>query len=371
MPKPSGIISAHVEELLLLSESLFLAVNSEGFLVDAAGASERIFDLSPSELIGKTLSALVLSQDHPRVKAGLDLLFMEKMEVGAVFRVPFRKGFKTAAWSFRYSAENSLAWVTVRLISDPVIRDGMGGPSANSIAAARLGLLGEMTASVMHEINNPLAIMTINSQALARFVDLIPEDKRPAAESALDKLGRMLVRIQKTIKSVRALSRQGDAEPFEEGNVRGILDDALDLAEIRFREAGVDLRLKPGPADLKLECRPIQISQVILNLVGNAFDAVKTTKSPWVEVQAEDRKDWVLISVTDSGHGIPKEVAEQIFTPFFTTKAPGMGTGLGLSISNAIVCQHGGSLTLDSRSVNTRFLVLLPKCAIPNAVEVV
>ncbi|HEX4924120.1 MAG TPA: ATP-binding protein, partial [Bdellovibrionales bacterium] len=118
-------------------------------------------------------------------------------------------------------------------------------------------------------------------------------------------------------------------------------------------------------AELVIACRPTQISQVLLNLLNNAHDAVAEQTEKWVKLDVRDLGDSVELSVTDSGAGIPPEIQEKIMQPFFTTKQIGEGTGLGLSISKGLVDSHHGQLRLDAKSKNTRFVVLLPKTQQP------
>lgn len=111
---------------------------------------------------------------------------------------------------------------------------------------------------------------------------------------------------------------------------------------------------------LKIEGRPAQLSQVILNLISNAVDAIMHQPEKWVELKITLQNEMIIFSVTDSGNGIPKEVAEKIMQPFFTTKEIGKGTGLGLSISKGIVEDHQGKFYYDENCKNTRFCVEIP-----------
>ncbi len=114
-------------------------------------------------------------------------------------------------------------------------------------------------------------------------------------------------------------------------------------------------------ADLPFECRPAQVLQVLVNLLNNAFDAIQNNTEKWVRLGVEDAGDQLVISVTDSGKGIPSETAQQTLQAFFTTKPPGKGTGLGLSLSREIAESHHGSLTIDTKKPNTCFVLRLPK----------
>jgi signal transduction histidine kinase len=122
----------------------------------------------------------------------------------------------------------------------------------------------------------------------------------------------------------------------------------------------VKLTVKTLPGVVLL-CRPTQISQVILNLLNNAFDAVKALNEKWVLLEVACLgTDWIQIRVTDSGAGIAESLATKIMEPFFTTKEIGKGTGLGLSISKGIVETHGGRFFLDRSFTHTSFVIEFP-----------
>ena len=110
-----------------------------------------------------------------------------------------------------------------------------------------------------------------------------------------------------------------------------------------------------------VNCRRIEISQVLIILLNNSFDAICKRKERWVKVEAKDLGDATEISVTDSGDGIPLEIQEKILTPFYTTKEVGEGTGLGLSIGKGIIDGHSGRFYIDNNSPNTKFIIELKK----------
>ena len=111
---------------------------------------------------------------------------------------------------------------------------------------------------------------------------------------------------------------------------------------------------------LRIPCREAQISQVLLNLIANAADAVQDLSERWIRIEVSRNADAVEIAVTDSGGGIPDEIRARVMQPFFTTKPAGQGTGFGLSISRAFAEAHAGTLTIDVASPHTRFVVTLP-----------
>jgi len=141
-----------------------------------------------------------------------------------------------------------------------------------------------------------------------------------------------------------------------------VLDDALELAREKIRAAGIEIRIHSEKlARLRrVKGRPAQLGQVVVNLINNAFDAVRDLPQKWIEIDANEGPGVIEIQITDSGRGIPPEVVQKIMEPFFTTKGVGQGTGLGLSISRSIAQEHGGDLRYDSASKQTRFILTLP-----------
>jgi len=119
--------------------------------------------------------------------------------------------------------------------------------------------------------------------------------------------------------------------------------------------------MKEIPGDLKIECRPVEICQLLLNLLNNAHDAVENSQTKWIEIVIRDFDDKIELTISDSGPGVPDRIKDKIMEPFFTTKPKGKGTGLGLNISRNIVEKHEGTMALDQSLLKTQFIIRLPK----------
>lgn len=171
------------------------------------------------------------------------------------------------------------------------------------------------------------------------------------------------IRIAKTVRSLRAFSRDGENDPFEASPLAKIFEDTIELCTERMRQNQIKLSVDMPPLDVVVECRAVQISQVLLNLLNNSYDAISEIEvsERWIRISYSVREADCEISVENGGPKIPPEVCEHIMRPFFTTKPAGKGTGLGLSISQRILHAHSGQLEIDPYSKHTRFIFSLKR----------
>lgn len=243
--------------------------------------------------------------------------------------------------------------------SDRAREEALTAQRAQMTASSRLAALGEMAAGLAHELNTPLAVMSLTVeqlQAQAR-AGLVPP---PRLDRGLARLESTLGRVSRIIRSLRSFARDGEGDAPEEVLLGGFTEDVLSFCRERILNHGVRLNVRlPEPAALA-RLSITQLAQVLLNLLNNAHDAVFGQELAWIEVSAEGVGGLVRFSVSDSGPGVPEALRERIFEPFFTTRAVGQGTGLGLPISKGLVERMGGSLRLDTTAPHTRFVVELP-----------
>lgn len=226
--------------------------------------------------------------------------------------------------------------------------------------SSRMAALGEMAAGIAHEINNPLSIIVARTWQLKVLIKKTPIEIENVA-AALNIIENTAEKIAGIIKGMRSISRDAETDPFIPQDLNSIIQETLIFCRERFKVNDVDLVTEIPSKGITISCHPSQISQILLNLLNNAFDAVTTLPEKWVSLQVKEEERHVKIMVTDSGHGIPDELKTKLAQPFFTTKPLGKGTGLGLSISLVIADAHHGEIYLDTNCKNTRFVLKLPK----------
>lgn len=228
-----------------------------------------------------------------------------------------------------------------------------------AIQASKLSSLGEMASGVAHEINNPL---TIISALATRTKKNLHDSNIPLTKSEenLDKIVATVDRIAKIIRGLRAFSRDSNGDIFAKKKVNEIIEMTLELCHERFRDNGIEIKLDLDPS-AEVDCREVQIVQVLVNLLNNSLDAISNMPVKWIKVSVKDLGQKVAIIVTDSGLGIKEEVVDQMMMPFYTTKEVGKGTGLGLSISKGIIESHLGKFYYQRDDGHTSFVIELRK----------
>jgi signal transduction histidine kinase len=226
------------------------------------------------------------------------------------------------------------------------------------VGQSKYSELGMMSAGIAHEINNPLAIIQAKTTQLLRLI----RDPGRISEvtNGLEQILYTSERINRTIQGVREFVHQDEAVPYEEFSVKHLVDDVLAFCGQRMKNHGVNLRFY-GVDNYSLRGHKIQLEQVLLNLLNNAFDAIEFLPDKWIELSVRQTENSIQIYVKDSGSGIPPETASRMMEAFYTTKKVGKGTGLGLALARGIVEKHGGSLAYIGNTRHTTFMLELPK----------
>jgi len=226
-----------------------------------------------------------------------------------------------------------------------------------NIHKSKLAALGEMSAGIAHEVNNPLSIVTGSIAVLKE------KGEGPGNLSKkLDMMEKASYRIVKIISSLKKFSRSSDRISFKSISLDTVLQECVALLAPRFDRHLIFIEcetLLNGEGEIF--CDEVEIEQVIINLLNNAIDAVRDQNEKWISIKLKEESDQLILRITDSGKGIPENIKDKIFNPFFTTKKVGEGTGLGLSILKGILDSHKAEVALDEKSANTCFQITFPK----------
>lgn len=230
-----------------------------------------------------------------------------------------------------------------------------------NFAQERLASLGELTSSVAHEINNPLAILEMKFIVIKRTLKKIDVSNK-VIDQMIEESEGTLKRISDLVKGIKNLSRKPGQEEFELQPISNVLNDIIPVFNNLFKAHSVDLRINSGDEAFSTKVNVLRalISQVFINLFNNSIHEIKEKDNSWISIEAETNDKFLNIYFTDSGNGIPLEIQKKIFLPFFTTKDFGKGTGLGLSTVLKIMKNHGGDFGLDNDHPNTRFIITFP-----------
>lgn len=228
--------------------------------------------------------------------------------------------------------------------------------------ASKLAALGEMAGSIAHEINNPLAIIQGYSEILQTKLNR-GQYEIGEIKNGLNRIEQTCRRISAIIVSLRSYARNDARDELMACSASEVVAETLELCREGLKDRDIEIRWdREKFSGVSIIGSKAGLMQVLLNLIANARDAVLTHTTKWISISIEDQFDGnVVIRVTDSGPGIPKELQEKIMQPFFTTKPIGQGTGLGLSISRNLMQSMGGDLDLDRTGEHTSFLIHVKK----------
>jgi two-component system, LuxR family, sensor kinase FixL len=318
-----------------------------------------------AELNGASLRNLVHAEDLPRVRELFEKAAVAGVEEEVQFRIQPQGASRWLVARGRSEADDSGRITQIRGVLRDITeqrrsRDEIQELRRNLAHAGRVSLLGTLSSSLAHELSQPLAAIMHNSDAAEILL------RRTAPD--LEELRQIVTDIQRddrhaadVIASLRLLLKRGDMS-FSAVDVQGLLQDAAALlrADALSRKVVLTCGGEPGiPAVLGDR---VHLTQVLINIVMNAMDAVADlpVAQRAVTVHAQLRQsEWVEIVIEDRGPGLPEEVLRRIFEPFFTTKAA--GTGMGLPVSRGIIDAHKGQLTAENRvGGGAVFRVMLP-----------
>jgi signal transduction histidine kinase len=376
----------------------------DGSAIGMVAAEKQTIHL-PDALADPRFTALS-RQQHSRARTMLGVpLLRDHNVVGVVFMArtevkPFSPKQVDLVTSFADQAV--IAINNVRLFDEVQERTRELSRSLDELRTAqdrlvqteKLASLGQLTAGIAHEIKNPLNFVNNFSALSAELVDELNDVLKPAAldgkvREEIDELTHMLKgnldkvvqhgkRADSIVKNMLLHSREGAGE-HRPADINAIVEESLNLAYhgARAEKSGFNITLQRDldPAAGMIDLYPQEITRVFLNLISNGFYAASKRKEaagdgfePALSASTKNLGTKVEIRIRDNGTGIPLEVKEKMFNPFFTTKPAGEGTGLGLSMSHDIVVkQHGGTIDVETEpGAFTEFIITLPRSGAAN-----
>ena len=228
-----------------------------------------------------------------------------------------------------------------------------------SLENEKIASLGIMSASIAKEVSVPLeqikALCNEQLNGANKQLNLDSSDQL----SVFAKISKLTDEISDVAKSLINLSSQHSNEKITVP-IRYIFDDAINVCSYKLKSKDIGFTFNQVPEAIHITCNRLEISQAFICLLDNACDAIEGLKERWIDLDVSHDEQNIKITITDSGTGIPDDIAKKIFDDFFTTKPIGVGTGFGLNLARQTIENHDGHLELDRKNKNTCFKVFLP-----------
>ena len=229
-------------------------------------------------------------------------------------------------------AERTRAERTLRAAQDELVQAG------------KLAVIGQLATGIAHELNQPLAALRTLSGNARKF---LARGDQSSVDGNLARIAELVDRMGRLTGQLKSFARKSTGRP-QAVPLRRAIDNALFLLEQRLQRSGIIACLNLPQQELRAWCDANRLEQVLVNLAGNALDAMEGQPAPALEIEALRQGERILVRVRDHGPGLSDEARAHLFEPFFTTKEAGSGLGLGLAISAGIVADSGGSLSGDN-----------------------
>jgi PAS domain S-box-containing protein len=337
-----------------------VVILQRGLIRYANRAAGALLGLPEAELLGRSLGEFMDDDEVAVMRERLDAMKRGEQFAPRPYRARRKDGTTVVAEIASILVEHDGAPAVLAIARDVTDRAAL---AAQLERTERLAALGRLSAGMAHEINNPLAFVSLSTESLERrlrALSIEPETRRELA-GLIENIARGTARVATIVRDLKAFSRDGEAD-------RGpsALDDVLSTA---LRLVAHELSTR---ATVKRETPTLphvagaagKLEQVFVNLLLNAAQAIPEDRMGHIMLRATIEPDAVVVSVADDGVGIPREQLDRVFDPFFTTKPVGVGTGLGLSICHGIVTAVGGSIRIESEERRgTVVHVRLPRAA--------
>lgn len=227
---------------------------------------------------------------------------------------------------------------------------------AELLQQGKIAALGQMAATIVHELSQPLSAM--NSSIAAVQLKAEKQDWEGAL-SSVSRLAPLSLKMQNVIKLLKSFSHQ-DEQAVQSQPLASLIKQSLTLYKDSLREKNIEIKLLDMSQEVRVRVNPLKLDLVITNIIQNAIDAMEQCEKPSISVGLTVAENQALITIEDIGGGIDSRVMGRLFNPYFTTKEIGKGLGLGLSICHEIMQEYGGSIDAVNTEQGARFNIRLP-----------
>lgn len=317
----------------------------------------QVVPISKSDIRGMTDKDFFPAKIADPLMKNDQLIFEQKKEFHYRESIPHPDGSLHSydTYKFPVLGKNgevvSVAGILFDITERLLLEEKLEEERVKALRNAKFASLGEMSAGIAHEINNPLAIISGAVLMLPKYAH--DTDKLHSRIKTIEKAAD---RIAKIVTSLRKFSRTSDKSDYKTHTLYPIIKEALVLTEAKARRHSTSVELV-GNGETQIICDEIEIEQVMVNLINNAIDAVKTLPERWVKLELSEFNSNVIVQVRNSGPKMAENIQQKIFQPFFTTKPVGQGTGLGLPIVKGILDEHHASIMIVAGDPHTCFEV--------------
>lgn len=347
---PSRSTDALFRTLTATAADGIIVIDERGLIGIYNAACERLFGYTQDEVIGKNVNMLMPSPYREEHDSYLD----NYRETGKARIIGIGReviGQRKDGTTFPMYLSVGKGILDTQTIYVGIIRDLTARNRAlqkmqelqnELLHVSRLSAMGQMTAAIAHELNQPLTAVLNYINASRRLISGVKDPHAARVADLIDRAGNQISRAGQIIRQLRDFVEKRETARIEV-NINTVVEEAVNLAVVGSADVNVRVKLDLAPSLSPVLIDKIQVQQVLLNLLRNSVEAMQQVTTRELRIStAADREGWVEVRVADSGPGLAPEVASRLFQPFVTTKEKGMG--IGLSICQSIIEAHGGRI---------------------------
>ncbi|MBF0314596.1 MAG: PAS domain-containing protein [Oligoflexia bacterium] len=369
---------AYVENILGSIMEMLFVLQADGTIEVVNAAVLTLLEYREEEIVGKKIDFILSGAQYIKTFLNIGFGSINHLEITFISKTGTKIHALCSYLIMQLEKNKMQGILCARDISDrkkieDEIKENLKEATINLFQAEKMSALGELTAGIAHEIKQPLNVIRMIAQSLEMDIkkNRLKEDE---LKSGLIDVKKQIDRMSEIIEHMRIFTRRAGTF-MEKKDINEVVQTTCKFFYQQLKAHDIELSSQLGSNLPTVLLDPVQIEQVIINLINNAKDAFETANMKGEEAKIEiktyliEEKEsplegkLVVLEVIDNAGGIPEEVARKIFDPFFTTKAPGKGTGLGLSISKKIIENHRGTITLKTKlQEGSCFTISLPIC---------